>query len=195
MSRAISNIRNITPFSRQGSPQPPSPSASPTPRQDQSRGVSGEHEPFTPSRTYRIYNDALSPDTQPQTPANLPESRHQSRYHPAYTAPTTRAEAPHRAHVNSNDGEGVTSVSRRHRVPLYHPMRGGRPASPPGYTQRGFRGLYGGRENGDDEQSWVDGVRFHNAETRLWGARDAQNEGGNLRETPEPDEWRIGRRD
>ncbi|KAI9056088.1 hypothetical protein LZ554_001017 [Drepanopeziza brunnea f. sp. 'monogermtubi'] len=194
MSRTISNFRTISPFSSQGSPQTNYPSASPTPRQDRSREVSGELGPMTPSRTYQIYNDALSPDVQPQTPANLPESRHQSRYHPSYTAPVIRAAARRGAPINNSDGEGMAGIYRRRQVPFYTPMRGGRPPSPIGLTQGGFQGLYGGRENGDDEQSWVDGVRFNNAETRLWGARDAQNEGGNLRSTPEPDEWRVGRR-
>jgi len=31
----------------------------------------------------------------------------------------------------------------------------------------GFQGLYGGRENGDEEQNWIEGVRFNNAEVRL----------------------------
>ncbi|EKD14650.1 hypothetical protein MBM_07371 [Drepanopeziza brunnea f. sp. 'multigermtubi' MB_m1] len=181
-------------YEHAGSPQTTSPSASPTPRHERSREVSGELGPMTPSRTYQIYNDALSPDIQPQTPANLPESRHQSRYHPSYTAPVTRAVARRGAPINNSDGEGMAGIYRRRQVPFYTPMRGGRPPSPIGLTQGGFQGLYGGRENGDDEQSWVDGVRFNNAETRLWGARDAQNEGGNLRSTPEPDEWRVGRR-
>jgi hypothetical protein len=36
-------------------------------------------------------------------------------------------------------------------------------------------------------------VRFSNAETRLWGARDARGDGRILRETPEREVWRIGR--
>jgi hypothetical protein len=73
-------------------------------------------------------------------------------------------------------------------------FRGRRAASPVGMMQDGFRGLYGGRENGDEELNWVEGVQFHNAETRLWGARDARNDDRNLRETPEPEDWRVGRR-
>ncbi|RKF75348.1 hypothetical protein GcM1_234047 [Golovinomyces cichoracearum] len=43
--------------------------------------------PQTPSRSYRVYNDNLTPKIQPQTPANLPEYRHRSRYHPSFTVP------------------------------------------------------------------------------------------------------------
>ncbi|KAK2628019.1 hypothetical protein QTJ16_002665 [Diplocarpon rosae] len=185
MNRALSSFRTRSPFSRQGSP---------TQRQDQRREVSGDVESISPSRVYRIYNDELSPETQPQTPAHLPESRHQSRYHPSYTAPVTRAAARRGTPINNGDGEGLQSVPRQRHVPFYTPLRGGRSTSPLGLTQSGFEGLYGGRENGDEEQNWVEGVRFNNAETRLWGSRDGQNEGGSLRETPEPDEWRVGRR-
>ena len=58
----------------------------------------------------------------------------------------------------------------------------------------GFQGLYGGRENGDEEHSWAEGIRFNNAEVRLWGVRDARNDGTSMRLTPEPEEWRVGRR-
>ena len=40
----------------------------------------------------------------------------------------------------------------------------------------------------------AEGVRFSYAETRLWGMRDARNDGQSLRETPEPEDWRVGRR-
>lgn len=195
VNRALSIYRTRSPFSRQGSPQPTSPSATPTPRQDQSRQASTTVGPATPSRGYQVYNDAVSPDLQPQTPAQLPESRHQSRYHPSYTAPVTRAAARRGLSVDDVDGEGLQqSLPRQRQAPSYTPLRGGRSASPIGLVQGGFQGLYGGRENGDEEQSWVEGVRFNNAETRLWGTRDAQNDGGRLRRTPEPDEWRVGRR-
>ncbi|CZS97395.1 uncharacterized protein RAG0_06496 [Rhynchosporium agropyri] len=197
VNRAISIYRTRSPFSRQASPQPtsPSPSPSPTPRQDQSRRASANIESTTPSRVYRVYNDAESPDLQPQTPANLPESRHQSRYHPSYTAPVTRAAARRGLSADINDLETLQqSMPRQRRVPAYTPLRGGRSASPVGLVQGGFQGLYGGRENGDEEQSWIEGVRFNNAGTRLWGSRDAQNDGGSLRRTPEPDDWRVGRR-
>lgn len=68
----------------------------------------------------------------------------------------------------------------------------GRTNSPVGLRTRGFEGLYGGRENGDEEQNWADGVRFDNVGVRLWGLRDARNDGRSMRETPEPEEWRAG---
>lgn len=46
-----------------------------------------------------------------------------------------------------------------------------RSGSPAGMSDDGFQGLYGGRENGDDEQSWIDGVRARNAEMRTWQTR------------------------
>ena len=62
-----------------------------------------------------------------------------------------------------------------------------------GMLERGFEGLYGGQENGDDEESWVAGVRFNNAGVRLWGARDAEADGRIMQQTPEREEWRLGR--
>ncbi|KAH7346660.1 hypothetical protein BKA65DRAFT_477840 [Rhexocercosporidium sp. MPI-PUGE-AT-0058] len=197
VNRALSVYRTRSPFSRQGSPQPtsPSPSASPTPRQDQSRQPPANAEPVTPSRAYQVYNDAVSPNLQPQTPAHLPESRHQSRYHPSYTAPVTRAAARRGLSVDDVVGDGLQqSLPHQRQAPSHTPSRGGRSASPIGLVGGGFQGLYGGRENGHEEQSWVEGVRFNNAEARLWGTRDAQNDSGSLRQTPEPDEWRVGRR-
>lgn len=34
--------------------------------------------------------------------------------------------------------------------------------------RQGFRGLYGGLENGDDESNYLAGVRFDGAPRRLW---------------------------
>jgi hypothetical protein len=59
-------------------------------------------------------------------------------------------------------------------------------------TGRGFQGLYGGRENGDDERRWLEGVRFDNAETRLWGIGDARTADERvLNDTPEREDWRL----
>lgn len=82
----------------------------------------------------------------------------------------------------------------RRRAPTT-PTRGARDrtASPAGLQNHGFQGLYGGRENGDEEQQWADGVRFSNAEVRLWGLRDAVGDGRTLVDTPEREEWPIGR--
>ena len=59
-----------------------------------------------------------------------------------------------------------------------------------GLMTGGFQGLYGGRENGDEEQNWAEGVRFNNAGVRLWGLRDVRDDGRSMRETPEPEDWR-----
>ncbi|KAE8453364.1 hypothetical protein EG329_010225 [Mollisiaceae sp. DMI_Dod_QoI] len=172
-----------------------SPSGSTEPIQTQDQQAPETIIPQTPSRNYRVYNDSLSPASQPQTPANLPEARHQSRFHASYTAPVTRNVGRRGANsINSTDRAGTRRPIRQ-REALYTPVRTGRRAnSPVGMREEGFEGLYGGRENGDEEQNWVEGVRFNNAETRLWGERDARNDGEALRETPEPDDWRVGRR-
>jgi hypothetical protein len=183
------SYRTSSLLTRQRSPEHPSPSPSPstTPHQGQEGRYSRGRNPQTP-RSYRVYNDALSPGTQPQTPAQLPESRHQSRFHFSYTAPITRAAA----RLGTVSG---ASRERRVRRTIATPSRarGNRSGSPVGLQSDGFRGLYGGRENGDEEQSWINGVRFSNAEVRLWGVRDGAGDGGHLRNTPEREEWRIGR--
>jgi hypothetical protein len=171
-----------------------SPTSSPPQTQDRQTAV--VVNPETPSRPYRVYNDNLSPNMQPQTPANLPESRHQSRYHASYTAPVTRQAArPDTSSITTTGRAGTRGLVRRRHQPVYTPVRGGhRNGSPSGMREEGFEGLYGGRENGNEEQNWVDGVRFNNAETHLWGERDARNNGQALRVTPEPEDWRVGRR-
>ncbi|KAI9645181.1 hypothetical protein NHQ30_005915 [Ciborinia camelliae] len=164
---------------------PPSPSPSPrrrtrpqpTPRRDSDAGP----RTYTPSRGYSVYNDSLPASSQPQTPAHLPEARHQSRYHPSYTAPTTRSMARLR---NLLADSGVPTPTRprdpfhqdlarrwMHETDARRPRQ--RSGSPVGMSDDGFQGLYGGRENGDDEQTWVDGVRARNAEMRTWQARSS----------------------
>lgn len=61
--------------------------------------------------------------------------------------------------------------------------------SPIGLRRRGFEGLYGGRENGDEEQDWADGVRFNNAGVRMW--REGGRSNDIMMETPEPENWRL----
>lgn len=57
----------------------------------------------------------------------------------------------------------------------------------------GFHGLYGGRENGDNEREWTAGImRNQEAELRLLGLREARRDGMSLRETPEREDWRTG---
>jgi hypothetical protein len=153
-SEGLDNTRQLISFSRQHSLPPPFStiarivsSAESLPSYERRSPRSRDGSPIP--RSYRVYNDALPPDSQPQTPAQLPEARHQSRYHHSYTAPITRVRASRRV---------LTSPLR--------PLR--RSDSPLGLLSVGFQGLYGGRENGDDQQHWVDGVRFDNAEIRLW---------------------------
>ena len=68
-------------------------------------------------------------------------------------------------------GIGNSNGLPRYRVPAT-PSRRSR-TSPAGLRRAGFQGLYGGRENGDDGQSWLDGVQFTNAEVMLWGLNDS----------------------
>lgn len=93
--------------------------------------------------------------------------------------------------ISISDGVGIESPSQA-RQPIHTPLRGGRSASPLGLTGGGFRGLYGGRENGDEERNWLEGARFHSAEMRLWNATDVPEH--ELRTTPEAEDWRLGRR-
>ncbi|KAF4977531.1 hypothetical protein FZEAL_5965 [Fusarium zealandicum] len=87
------------------------------------------------SRHLSVYNDRLPGRDQPQTPRQLPEARHQSRFNGPYTAPAggrrQRAEAM-----------STPVTGRRTRV--------GRNGSPTGLRTPGFQGLYGGSENVDD---------------------------------------------
>lgn len=194
-ARLISSYRTRSPIGRRRSPSP-STSPLPTPHQNKASRSSRNHKPPTPSRSYHVYNDGLSPETQPQTPAHLPESRHQSRFHPSYTAPVA---APARSGfhlIRSGDGANDEISSSRSRHGSVTPSRRGpvgRSNSPIGLLNEGFRGLYGGRENGDEQRNWTDGVRFNNAEMRLWGLRDARGDGRSLRETPEREIWRVRR--
>ncbi|KAK4156375.1 hypothetical protein C8A00DRAFT_12689 [Chaetomidium leptoderma] len=83
-----------------------------------------------------VYNDYLPASSQPQTPQNLPESRHQSRLQGSYTAPARRT-SPQPAWTPT------TSRSRRG-------FGRTRELSPLGLQTPGFAGLYGGMENTDD---------------------------------------------
>ncbi|KAK0704677.1 hypothetical protein B0H67DRAFT_355879 [Lasiosphaeris hirsuta] len=129
--------------------------------------------PRTPSRAapsrstsrtpggFRIYDDSLPASSQPQTPQNLPEARHQSRLRGAYTVPTRRT---------SPLPASTPSTGRRIRWRF-----GGRHAtrSPPGLREPGFVGLYGGIENTDDS------VLFEQA------SRDMEpNETGSRQQSP-----------
>ncbi|KAK3372882.1 hypothetical protein B0T24DRAFT_621632 [Lasiosphaeria ovina] len=84
---------------------------------------------------FQIYDDSLPASSQPQTPQNLPETRHQSRLSGSYTVPARRL-PPYPL------GTPTTGRLRRRAR--------GRHLSPPGLQTPGFRGLYGGIENTDD---------------------------------------------
>lgn len=88
----------------------------------------------TPNR-FQIYNDSLPASSQPQTPQNLPEARHQSRLRVSWTAPP-RQRSPHP--VRTPTTSRVRRLGRRGQ------------ASPPGLQTPGFTGLYGGIENTED---------------------------------------------
>ncbi|ORY63970.1 uncharacterized protein BCR38DRAFT_514656 [Pseudomassariella vexata] len=92
----------------------------------------------------RVYDDSLPASSQPQTPQHVPEARHQSRLHGAYTAPVAR--------VAPRPGGYHSSTIRGQR---------GRGQSPPGLETPGFRGLYGGIENGDDSTLFEEASRLH----------------------------------
>lgn len=84
----------------------------------------------------RVYDDSLPRWRQPETPSNLPESRHQSRLSGAYTAPARR-----------NPGQNlVTPVTSRRWRPNIR-----RSPSPVGLQNPGMLGLYGGLENTHDD--------------------------------------------
>lgn len=89
-----------------------------------------------PGRKIQIYDDLLSPTRQPQTPEQLPEARHQSRLLGSYTAPVDR--------LRSARSSGHTSATSRRLQACRRP-------SPAGMRTPGFEGLYGGRENNDDQ--------------------------------------------
>ncbi|EWG52741.1 hypothetical protein FVEG_11386 [Fusarium verticillioides 7600] len=92
-------------------------------------------EPTTPRRQFPVYSDRLPVEEQPQTPRQLPEARHQSRFDGAYTAPVRGR----RVRVEIDD---APMTARRRRA--------GRNTSPVGLRTPGFQGLYGGSENADD---------------------------------------------
>ncbi|KAK3392246.1 hypothetical protein B0T20DRAFT_487720 [Sordaria brevicollis] len=102
----------------------------------------------TPARTpasFRVYNDSLPASSQPRTPQNLPEARHQSRLlrEGAYTVP-----AGWRVSFSQDQRTPTTSRARRGHG-------GRREPSPQGLRTPGMVGLYGGTENHTD-----DGVVF-----------------------------------
>lgn len=121
--------------------------------------------PSTPRHGLRVYDDSMPASLQPQTPQHLPESRHQSRFHPAYTAPVSRM-------VGNPD----TLRSARSVQTSRHDARSD---SPRGILTPGFEGLYGGQENADDDQL------FDRAARRLWALVSSRRDGRSMSQTPE----------
>lgn len=109
------------------------PAASESPSPD--RPTRPSRDFTTPRSSMRVYDDLLPPARQPQTPEQLPESRHQSRLLGSYTAPISRLRSS-QAIVRTP----ATARRLRHR----------RVRSPVGLRTPGFEGLYGGHENEDD---------------------------------------------
>ncbi|KAI1381107.1 hypothetical protein F4677DRAFT_402154 [Hypoxylon crocopeplum] len=91
---------------------------------------------------FRVYDDALPALSQPQTPQNLPEARHQSRLHGSYTAPLPRV-ASRSAYQSSTVRERRDSTG-----------------SPSGFETPGYRGLYGGLENSEDSTLFYEASRY-----------------------------------
>ncbi|RDW72066.1 hypothetical protein BP5796_08100 [Coleophoma crateriformis] len=178
--------RTRSPSSHQGSLEHPSPSpssAAPT------TGRRGDRPPRTPFESLQVYDDSLPPSSQPQTPAHLPEARHRSRRHPrffnpSYTAPVPGSRSTRMGWVVQGQGSGNGSGSGSGRSRPFNARiidraysRSSRldqhgllniVTSPTGMQRPGFRGLYGGQENGDDESNYLAGVQFDEASRRLW---------------------------
>ncbi|KFX97483.1 hypothetical protein V490_02771 [Pseudogymnoascus sp. VKM F-3557] len=115
----------------------------------------------TPYRRLQVYDERVPASLQPQTPEQLPEARHYSHHHSAYTAPAGR-----RRHASA-------------QLPRWEPprRRRRRSGSPAGLDTPGFAGLYGGQENTDVE------VMFERAAQRLFlrhgsSGRDVHRSGG-----------------
>lgn len=84
---------------------------------------------------FRVYDDSLLDSLQPQTPLNLPESRHRSRLHGFHTVPA-------RPIVTRRPVQRfITSQSR------FQDDQGSSILTTPG-----FQGLYGGGENADETE-------------------------------------------
>ncbi|KAK4142796.1 uncharacterized protein C8A04DRAFT_29564 [Dichotomopilus funicola] len=109
-----------------------------------------DEEALTPTRTttpvsgfwdprsqLRVYNDSLPASSQPQTPQNLPEARHQGRPNGSYTAPARRSSPP----------PAWTPTVTRSRTRFGQR----REPSPMRLRTLGPGGQYGGMVNVDDE--------------------------------------------
>ncbi|KAI0845251.1 hypothetical protein F5Y00DRAFT_265784 [Daldinia vernicosa] len=140
VSSAVRFVGSIVRSPGRGSPSP-TPHASSS--ESGSPGRRDELEPMSGTELgFRIYNDSLPASSQPQTPLNLPESRHQSRLHGAYTAPVLRVAS--RSAYRSNTMRGMGDAT----------------SSPSGLETPGFRGLYSGRENTEDSTLFYEASIF-----------------------------------
>ncbi|KAI3327565.1 hypothetical protein HD806DRAFT_549498 [Xylariaceae sp. AK1471] len=141
-SSAARFVESIVRFPRHSSPTP-SPRSTGTestsrPRSDESGSTAVD------TTRFRVYNDSLSASSQPQTPLNLPEARHQSRLYGAYTAPAQR---------NVTRQLGHRSATGHSRLQDDH--------SSSGLMMSGYHGLYGGVENSDDTRLYLDASQLH----------------------------------
>ncbi|RYP64547.1 hypothetical protein DL769_006624 [Monosporascus sp. CRB-8-3] len=145
-SSAVRFVESVIHPPRRTSPSPlarrkrRSASASPTPSTAE-QPTFGEDTP-----RLAVYNDSIPASLQPRTPLNLPEARHQSRLHGAYTAPVVRVET--RSAYQSGAVRG-------------RPNRGDSMA---GMETPGFRGLYGGIENSEDS-TLFEASRLHDQDS------------------------------
>ncbi|TLS28352.1 hypothetical protein PpBr36_01315, partial [Pyricularia pennisetigena] len=127
--------------------------------------LDGNHE-------FQIYNDEMPAAEQPQTPQNLPESRHRGRLGGAFTAPVTRI----------GMAQGYGAAAARAAIALVTPTTGSsgerarREPSPPGLNTPGYRGLYGGLENTDDAVLYEAGYRMTSRGSRHLEAESNQEE-------------------
>ncbi|POS82804.1 hypothetical protein EPUL_005109 [Erysiphe pulchra] len=132
--------------------------------------------PKTPSGSYQVYNDEMPPELQPQTPANLPESRHRSRYHPSFTAPDLQY---FRRRHPDDFLNGSETMDRNQLSPVTSQVRNARNMTSAGLNLHNFDSLYGRREDGDDWQNWVESLRFSGAHVRLWRSDHTDNDNDN----------------
>lgn len=172
IGRMISHYRTRSPERPPKSSSDRTVSSPTTPRPSvlNNSGPSQSSSNVTPRSSVQVYVDSLPPSLQPQTPAHLPESRHRSRLHPSFTAPVTRHRMGPFNTAPRSRARASGFVSRIRRT-------GGQTDSPLGMggeQGEGFRGLYGGVENTDED------VLFDNAARRLWEtgrARSVERDG------------------
>jgi hypothetical protein len=86
----------------------------------------------------------------------------------------------------SLDGQiDFTPVRRHQQLGALTGRLQSRTDSPVGMLEEGFQGLYGGQENGSDDQLWTEGVRSSNVEVRSWNMRDGRENETGWNGTPE----------